>query len=563
MTSESADVPFSGRTGHRSSGAPHRSGPDGARTAPLQRRTARPSARLLAAALEGVSEAVVVTGPDGLVRSLHGSARTLLPDLRPGADVTAFLSPQPEDGDTAPSPCSAADGTALEVRRTGLGEEGAIWYVTRRRPGQEEAALRAQLLGDATRRLGSPLQPERTVRLAVRLPVPRLADVCCYFARRRDGQVDWTCASTAPGHTSGRWGASAAADAAWLAPLLEGAETCAEPRAADFGAQTAGVLPEAAAGPMLALAVCGVSGTTGVLLFARGPGRPGFTDTDTDILSDYADLAGTAISAAALHQDQIRTADTLKSALLPAPLPDVDGLALGSAYRSARRSDQVGGDYYEVADTGDGVDVLFGDVSGKGGDAAVLTGLVRQSLQALRLLEHRPRRLLELLNEILLTTGSEEFTTMVLGRARRCGDGALQVEAASGGHPPPLLLRADGGVEEVPLRGMFVGAIEGAVFDTAEFTLHPGDVLLLYSDGITEARNALVDGEMFGEERLARLLASCAGMPAGAVAERVDQVVGDWLGGGPHDDIAVLALQPERDRARPVDGAPSGGERGA
>ncbi|WP_052745946.1 PP2C family protein-serine/threonine phosphatase [Allosalinactinospora lopnorensis] len=516
-----------------------------------------PSWTALAAALDGVSEAVVITDLGGLVRSLHGTARDLLPGLEPGSDIAPFLTAAP-GGDTPAQGAGRGryrtpDGTAVSARITRL-HDGMVWHLSRPEAERDACALRMEFLNEAARQLSASLQLGRVTRLAARLPVPRLAGACCHVALRPEGGADWTCASAAPGTgppaldttTAGYWDAAAVAGTDWLSDLAGGYEGRIELRPGDFGTEPEKVLPAppGGLGPMLAVPVHGVTGTIGALLFARGSGDPGFTGAETEVLTEYAERVGIAVSAATLYQEQSRTADTLKSALVPAPLPDLEGIGLGSAYRSARETDLIGGDYYEVAEAEDGIEFLFGDVSGKGIDAAVLTGMVRQSVRALRLLERRPLRLLELLNEVLLRTGIEEFSTVVLGRAARLGDGGLRVEMAAGGHPPPLLLRADGTVEEIELSGMFVGAIGDAVFDSVSFTVHPGESLLLYSDGVTEARSGLLDGEMFGEERLARLLADCAGMPAATVPERIEQVVEEWLDDGPHDDIAVLALQP-------------------
>ncbi|RAO51132.1 hypothetical protein PSN01_04327 [Micromonospora saelicesensis] len=190
---------------------------------------------------------------------------------------------------------------------------------------------------------------------------------------------------------------------------------------------------------------------------------------------------------------------------------------------------------------------FLGDVSGKGVEAAVFTGQLRQCLQALHRLESNPARLLRLLNDALLETtqahGQGRFATIVLGVARPERDGGLTLTMAGGGHLPPLVLRASGEVETVELRGMLIGVVPDPRVGEVTVRLAPGETCLLYSDGVTEARGGRRGDEQFGPERLVTALTGCQRMPAPALAERVEQITCDWLAQGDHDDIAVLALR--------------------
>ncbi|MDT0329257.1 PP2C family protein-serine/threonine phosphatase [Nocardiopsis lambiniae] len=401
---------------------------------------------------------------------------------------------------------------------------------------------------ESLRGLAGVLHPERLTEQAVRLPLDSVADVCVLFAGRPGGSPRWTAGVSGRENggdgavVRGRWPVETALAAPWL---TEGAES--GPGAVDLspGDPAEELLREVTgreiSGQIRVVPLPGLAGAFGALLWYRRYGR--FTPSEADLLSEYAERVGSALGSAHLYQYQARTATTLKAALVPEPLPRVDRVELGSSFRSAFEVERIGGDFYEVEDAGDLVHFSFGDVCGKGNDAAVLTGLIRQSLQALRLVETAPLRLLELLNVLLLRTDPEKFSTMVLGTARPLPGGGLRVRAAGGGHPAPLVLGVDGTVREFALGGIFVGAIEEAVFREAETDLAPGEAMVVYSDGVTEARNPLLDGEMLGEERLARLLTECGGMPAPAIADRVAQAVGDWLGGAEHDDITVLVLQ--------------------
>ncbi|GAA4788138.1 hypothetical protein GCM10023200_23120 [Actinomycetospora chlora] len=342
-----------------------------------------------------------------------------------------------------------------------------------------------------------------------------------------------------------------------LAAVLAGdADGTGDPRlAAELTALT-GLAPDAGGVP---LRVCPVP-TTGVveaLVVLADPRLPDHGDlaaAEEDLLGAYVARAGTALAAAALHEEQAHLGAVLQESLAAPRLPETPGVLWGAAYRPARETLRVGGDFYEVVGGAGRSAFLLGDVCGKGIEAAVLSGRVRQSWHALRLLEDRPGRLLPLLNTALLdavATRDEDprFATMVLGDAHPAANGTVTLRLASGGHPPPLVLRAGGEVEAVPVAGMLVGGIRDARFGEAEVTLAPGDTCLLYSDGVVEARGS---GDFFGEERLAATLPRCAGAPPAVLCEHLEQVVVGWLDGHDHDDVALLAIQAPPLPSRPA-----------
>jgi serine phosphatase RsbU (regulator of sigma subunit) len=228
-------------------------------------------------------------------------------------------------------------------------------------------------------------------------------------------------------------------------------------------------------------------------------------------------------------------------------LPQPDGVELIGSYQAASDGMRIGGDFYDVfGPSGTDTDtvVALGDVCGKGAEAAVLTGKVRQTLRALRLVESRPETMLDVLNRALLQSGRQHrFVTLVLGAVSRAEHGRVRLRLASGGHPAPLVLRVDGTVEEVPTSGTLIGVVPRTVIRPATVELAPGELCLLYSDGLTEARGGPTGSEHYGEHRLRDALASCRGMPGTAAVERVRQLVSDWVHGGIRDDIAMLAVR--------------------
>ena len=137
----------------------------------------------------------------------------------------------------------------------------------------------------------------------------------------------------------------------------------------------------------------------------------------------FAARAGAALTTAVLYRDQAEVADTLQASLLPVEPAEAGGVQWGTAYRPAQAGLRIGGDFYGVHRLPDGGALFYlGDVSGKGVDAAVFTGQIRQGLQALHRIETDPARLLRLLNDAVLETtrahGQGRFATMVLGVAR-------------------------------------------------------------------------------------------------------------------------------------------------
>lgn len=268
---------------------------------------------------------------------------------------------------------------------------------------------------------------------------------------------------------------------------------------------------------------------------------------------DPADVAAlgargsVAVSAARVFEQRAALADRLRAALLPAPLPRIPGVQLGASYRPAREAAQLGGDFYDVFPAGDGGwSVSIGDVCGKGVDAAVLTGQVRQSLRTACRVTDDPAEILRLVNDTLLTGDGSTFVTVLLGTLRSPTGAGLDLRLAAGGHPPPLLLRGDQ-VEVVEARGTIVGMLDDVSFASVDLHLDPGDTLLMFTDGVLEAPGR--GDSQLGVVRVADLLADCEGLTAQAVTERVLQLVVEYTAqagsDATPDDVAVLALRAE------------------
>jgi serine phosphatase RsbU (regulator of sigma subunit) len=260
-----------------------------------------------------------------------------------------------------------------------------------------------------------------------------------------------------------------------------------------------------------------------------------------------------AIDNARLYEHQKATAMTLQQSLLPAALPEAPGVEWAACYLPAGEGLEVGGDFYDVFPAAGGgcMAVVIGDVSGKGVGAATVTALTRHTTRAVTMYDVVPSHVLSQLNHAIIEQGQGLFVTAIfacLGSAEDAA-GGRRLTFACGGHLPPLLLRPNGVVEALGRPGMLLGFFPDPQFPNCEARLFPGDLVLFYTDGVTEARR---QRELYGEERLAALLASCRGLPPRQIVARIEQAALDFQDGRARDDIAILALQilPERESFR-------------
>jgi serine phosphatase RsbU (regulator of sigma subunit) len=270
-----------------------------------------------------------------------------------------------------------------------------------------------------------------------------------------------------------------------------------------------------------------------------------FSERDDTVLTQLAQLASVAISNAQLYERERTIAQTLQRSLRPGGLPDVPGLSAAVRFRPAGESVELGGDFYDLFEAGGGAwAALIGDVQGKGPDAAAVTALARHTLRAGAVYEQRPSGVLALLHKALREQRSDGRFCTVAHAHLRIGRGRLQVELACGGHPLPLVVHPDGRVEPVGRLGTLLGTdIEPQLYDVT-VELREGDVLLLYTDGVTEVRRRR--REVFGLAQLTELLASCGALPPDAVADRVEAAVLAASEGRLRDDMAILAFGPTR-----------------
>ena len=421
----------------------------------------------------------------------------------------------------------------------------------------ETANERLRFLSSASARLGGTLDLAALVDDVTDLCVPYLADVCLvdllddggdlveHGARALDTDSVTEVRALRRrrlelGGVGGIW--SEASVAAQGRTLLHHEITDADFRgaAADeehlalfrrFHATSAVIAPLVASGRVI-----------GVLSLMRNKSPRPYGRADLTLIEELATRSALAMENGRLFHSRARVARSLQAALLPPTLPDAPGLVLAARYEVADGAAEIGGDFYDVMELGtDTWGVVVGDVCGRGPDAAALTGLVRHSLRSAVIQVEEPSGVLAHTNTAIADQIDDtRFCTAALLHVTSHGDGQpVRVVASSAGHPLPVLVRASGQAVPIDCGGTLLGVVADPVLTDVEVTLASGDAVVLYTDGVTEARR---DGELFDEHRVLTALAAMAGQPAEAMAVGLHDAVGAYRDGS-SDDIAIVVVQ--------------------
>jgi serine phosphatase RsbU (regulator of sigma subunit) len=272
-------------------------------------------------------------------------------------------------------------------------------------------------------------------------------------------------------------------------------------------------------------------------VFSFRPGSPISQET-VEAATALAAQAALAIDNARLYQQQKQFADTMQRSLLPRSRPVIEGLEVGEVYEPSARVD-VGGDLYDFLALDDGrLAVVLGDVTGHGVDATADMAMAKFVFRSLAREHSEPADFLASANEVICSEiGPGKFISM----SYVVVDGvAGSVAGASAGHPAPRIVLSDGTARPLEAHGLVLGIDGGQEYTESRADLPSGASLVLYTDGVVEARR---DGELYGDERLDALLAERRELPARALAVAVAEDAREFAGGDLSDDLAVVVIR--------------------
>ena len=287
----------------------------------------------------------------------------------------------------------------------------------------------------------------------------------------------------------------------------------------------------------------------GVLSVFNKRGREGFTESDQRLLAIIATQSAQVIEnarlgeeekALQLMQQELKMAHDIQNKLLPTKPPAIPGFRIAGRSLAARN---VGGDYYDYYPAGDRYAICLGDVSGKGMPAALLMACTQATVRGQTLVESSAARCIERSNKLLYQiTDSDKFVTLFFALLDPDG---RRLHYTNAGHNPPILL-SDKQVQPLDVGGPVLSILASIPYQQAHLDLHSGDLLVIYSDGFSEAMNRRF--EEFGEERLLEVITAARDLELSPeeVIERSFEAVRQHSGGAPQtDDMTMVALKVE------------------
>ena len=270
-----------------------------------------------------------------------------------------------------------------------------------------------------------------------------------------------------------------------------------------------------------------------------------FTREEADVADDLSRRVASAMENARLHERHTSMSTALQRSLLPPKdkEPVIPGVDHAVYYRPSDERSEVGGDFYDVFSASGRWCFAIGDVCGTGPEAAAVTGLARHTLRALAREGFTPAHIMQRLNMAILDENtSTRFLTMLYGEMTPAtdGTGGMRVRMVSAGHPLPMRLNQKGQVETFGSSQPLLGAFEDVGFTTESVDIHPGEVVLAVTDGVTERRSG---NDMLGDEGLEEIFSHAAGLTAQAVISRIERELEEYAPGGNADDTAMLVLR--------------------
>ena len=416
----------------------------------------------------------------------------------------------------------------------------------------KDAELRERFLAEAGQLLASSLDYEQTLERVARMIVPRLADWCGIDMVDEDGDIHQVAVAHVDpdkvemAHEMRRRYPPDMTSSTGLAAIARGGR-------AELYAEIPDELIEAAArdedhlrlireiGMRSAMAVPMRIGdeTLGVITLVSAESGRRFDEDDLVFAQDLALRAATAIQNSRLYAVQERVAHTLQASLLPERLPELPGWEARAVYQAGERDADVGGDFYDILPVETGHLVVLGDVTGKGIEAAALTSLVRHSGRMAARFDPRPSHVLALIDEVLREQPRLSLVSAVCALVETDA-GGTRLTVASGGHPLPLRRRRGEPPAPIGDHGVLLGVGPDGEWEETTVEIAPGDMLLFYTDGVTETPGP--DSARFGEVRLVDAMERAA-EGAEALLEEIDRSLRAFQSGAAVDDRAMVAMR--------------------
>lgn len=410
-------------------------------------------------------------------------------------------------------------------------------------------------LADATQELARSLNWEATIQRVAQLAVPVIADWCSVDVLEPDGSlslialahVDPTMIEWA--HELRRRFPPQATDTTGVANVVRTGVSELVPEvtqemidAADISdPDLLDIIKRLRLSSIMHVPLIARGRTIGALTLVWAESGRRYSEEDLALAEDLAGRAAFAIDNGRLYRERDHAARSLQARLLPKSLPDIPGVDVAARYLAAGDVLQAGGDFYDLFEMDDGSwKAVIGDVCGKGPEAAALMGFVRFTTRAVSRQDTKPSEALVKLNRALLEEleeGKGEFCTAAVVRIRPHEDGA-RLTVAVAGHPLPQIVRANGDVEEAGVAGTLLGVFEDLDVSDRIVDLHPGDAVVLLTDGVFEAGR----DEKWQTEVIPLLLATSAGLSPDAIADRIEAAV-SGIDDRRTDDVAVLVIK--------------------
>jgi PAS domain S-box-containing protein len=418
----------------------------------------------------------------------------------------------------------------------------------------KRAQLNESFMAGASRVLASSMDYGETLKRVARLAVPQIADWCAIDLVGERGQIERVAVHHADpeklelAERLGRAYRPALDEQAGVPDVIRTGEarifTDIQPEELAAYARDREhlkLLSEVGAKAVLIVPMVGATGPIGAITLVSSESLRRLSAADLVLAERLGRRAGTAVENARLYTERTRIAHILQQALLPESLPEIPGAELQALYCAVGELNDVGGDFYDVFDyDAERWVLVIGDVCGKGPRAAGVTALARHTLRAAAMSGQTPTEMLQTLHRALRRQPpGADLCTVCLVTMTATSE-RVRLTVALAGHPPPLLVEADGTVRQLGKPGTLLGMLDPISIVESEVELRAGQTLVLYTDGVPDAGRP---GHQLGEDGLIELCSQAPGHSLHELLKRIERTALALAEGKPHDDIALLALR--------------------